>query len=236
MLIVREGPDSSHLTISNRQSRIVLIGAAPEGVLLTRSFEIRNAGASRLVVTNASASEGIRIASSPETVESGQAGLLVAELGDAHSGQVTGQIRITSNDPVNGTFEFNVTAFRLSAGDDADGDGINDVVEFFLKPMGFDWQIPNDASMVRSILHRPAAVGLYSLSQIEALNVGYSLLQNTNNAGVFDLKLSLERSRTLSDFLRVPLLTNSVSVTGDGFLEIHVDGAEETEFFRVRVD
>ena len=103
------------------------------------------------------------------------------------------QLRITASAFTNEPFIIGLRGTSYSRILDTDGDGMNDLSENLLGSLGFDWQT-NQAAMVSDYFASANRNGLYSESQIHALQVNAPLLQRSPSGGDFTLKIGVKKS------------------------------------------
>jgi hypothetical protein len=140
-------------------------------------------------------------------------------------------LRITSNAGTGGSFEVSLTGQGLSAANDSDGDGLNDVVELSLAALGFDWQV-DDEELI-ALLHAGGnAAGLYSGNQLQAMNPGTPLLPRDPASGRFKLTVAAGKSVDLMNFSLLPMSPPQVLLNPQGALEFRFPSPETRAFFR----
>ena len=154
-------------------------------------------------------------------------------------------VRITSNDPDEGTYDFTMVGSGTLNSIDTDGDGLSDAVEVNNAAIGLDFFVsqPEMASLYNGahaagqeqILTFPNASDLYTTSQIQALNVGTPLLQR-DGSGQFKLTIGVEKSTTLlpGSFGPFPFTTPNTTINGEGKLEFLFTTPDDAAFFRLQ--
>ena len=152
------------------------------------------------------------------------------------SGTRTAALHIASN--VTGSanpYDINLTGIGLSATLDSDSDGLSDWAEFQYAPLGFDWQTSQPA-LVAVLNNGANAAGLYSPTQVQALNVGTPLLQKNAGTGAFKLTIGILKSTNLTNFQPFPFSTSGATTTinGSGNLEFNFTVPDSTAFFRLQ--
>lgn len=156
--------------------------------------------------------------------------------GGSTSSNRTAALHIASN--VTGAmnpYDINLSGLGLSTTTDTDSDGLTDWAEFQYAPLGFDWQTSQPALV--AILNNGAnAAGLYSPSQVQALNVGTPLIQKNAGTGAFKLTIGVLKSTNLTNFQPFPLSTAGATTTinGSGNLEFNFTVPDNAAFFRLQ--
>jgi hypothetical protein len=180
------------------------------------------------------------------------------------SGARTAALTIANDDLDENPFTINLSGTGLSFTTDTDGDGLNDASEFQLAMLGFDWQVAQPALVntltsnangaglytqtqytanytagQNSVINAPNTFSLYTLSQVQALNVGVPLLQRNPTTGRFTLTIGVEKSTALlpGSFSLLPMNTPGFTTTinGQGKLEFEFTAPDNAAFFRVEV-
>lgn len=164
------------------------------------------------------------------------------------------------NVPYRNTYDINLVGQTVAYSNDSDGDGLNDASEFLMAALGFNWQISQpslvntyyanaagaglynqaqyDANRIagqNDVLNSPNSFGLYTLAQIQALNIGVPLLTRDVN-GFFTLTMRVEKSPSPSQpFTLFPLNTPGTSavINGSGELEFQFTVPDNAAFFRL---
>ena len=153
----------------------------------------------------------------------------------ASAGTRTAALRLTNNIAGSSPFTINLTGQLLSYTTDTDGDGINDAQEFDMAALGFDWQVSQPA-LVSNYYATANGAGLYTTSQVQALNVGTPLLQKNPVSGSFTLTIGVQKATNLSlPFLDFPMNGPGASTTinGQGRLEFQFTTPDNAQFFRL---
>ena len=70
----------------------------------------------------------------------------------------------------------------LSFSTDTDGAGMNDASEFNMAALGFGWQV-SQSGLVSTYQNNAKGAGYYSLSQVQATNVGTPLIHRNSATG-----------------------------------------------------
>jgi hypothetical protein len=178
--------------------------------------------------------------------------------GPAHSaGLVDVVVTIPSS---TGTGSGLFTYANVSNTNDADGDGLNDAAEFQLATLGFNFQTPQpspvnffltsnalftqslyDANRTagrNDVINSPNTYSLYTLSQVQALNVGVPLLTKDAVTGKFKLTIEVTKSTNLATvpFTAFPMNGAGMTTTinAQGKLEFVFPVTDNAAFFRVQ--
>jgi FG-GAP repeat/IPT/TIG domain len=143
-------------------------------------------------------------------------------------------IEITSNlTGAKNPFEINLAGQTLLVTEDTDSDGLNDVAEYQMAALGFDFQVAQP-SLVETYFATANGAGLLKASQVQALKLPTPQIQRNPLTGEFTLGFGLEKSATLEPaaFGPFPITAPQVSVVG-GKLEIRFPGQGDAAFFRL---
>ena len=144
-------------------------------------------------------------------------------------------VTITATDFVglSGSTSFNVTVLTFTQ--DADGDGLNDASEFQLAALGFDWQT-NQTALVNTLMSHANGAGLYTPTQVQALNVGTPLISKNPTTGTFKLTIGVEKSTNLQTFTPFPMSAPQTIINGAGKLEFEFTVPDNAAFFQLRAE
>jgi hypothetical protein len=80
----------------------------------------------------------------------------------------------------------------------------------------------------------PNAYGLYSLSQIQALNVNTPLLSMDPVSRKFKLTIEVEKSANLTNFTPVPISAGAAKINAQGKLELEFASSDNAAFYRLQ--
>jgi hypothetical protein len=158
-------------------------------------------------------------------------------------------------------FDINLTGTALAFTDDTDADGLNDASEFQMATLGYDWQVSQPALVntlmssatgaglynqtlynanrtagQNDVINSPNTYSLYTLSQVQALNVGTPLIQRNPSTGIFTLSIGVEKSTTLApgSFNAFPMTAPQTTINGAGKLEFQFTVPDNAAFFQLR--
>lgn len=135
------------------------------------------------------------------------------------AGSRVATFRILSNAVASSPFDITLTGQALSAANDTDGDGLNDVVELQLEALGFDWQV-NDEELVAILRSGANATGLYSQQQLQEMHPGMPLLPRDPATGDFVLTVAVKKSADFSDFQLFPVSAPQMTVNPQGGVDL----------------
>ena len=110
---------------------------------------------------------------------------------------------------------------------------MNDASEFQLAALGFDWQT-NQASLVNTYYAYSNGAGLYTPTQVQAMNVSTPLIQRSPTTGSFTLTIGVEKSTDLITFTPFPMSPAQLLVNARGELEFQFTAPDSIAFFQLR--
>lgn len=128
---------------------------------------------------------------------------------------------------------MNLSGRGLSSTTDTDGDGMSDAADYNLASFGFDWQASQPVQ-VGTYFANANSAGLYTTSQVQALNVGTPLLTRNAATGQFTLELRIEKSIDLQTFTLFPFLAPQTSVQPNGRLQFQFTTPDNAAFFGLK--
>lgn len=181
---------------------------------------------------------GFSISPSASAVPQGKTSYAVRFQPAGIPGLHTGVLKVTRSSSQTPLLEIQLEGKLLSATEDTDGDGLNDVTEFKLESFGFDPLIPQaeKVNLLFGSLGEAGANlnagGYYTANQIQDLHAG-SLLERDNESGEMILRLHLEQSSDLAGFELMPLTESGISLTPEGRLEYRFLPAQGRAFYRL---
>ena len=102
--------------------------------------------------------------------------------------------------------------------------------------LGFDWQVAQPA-LVNNYYANANGAGLYTTSQVQALNVGVPVLTKDTGTGKFKLTIGVKKTTNLTQpFLDFPMngagFTTVINAAGK--LEFQFTVPDNAAFFRVQ--
>lgn len=96
---------------------------------------------------------------------------------------------------------------------------------------GYDLGVSSGGSDA-DVLANPNSYGLYSLTQVQSLNVGTPLLVKNPTTGKFKLTVGVEKSTNLVNFTPMPIPGSAV-INSQGKMEFEFTSTDNAAFFRV---
>lgn len=237
--ILVEEPVANGLMSGNAS---ISFGGRPTGNSSSvRTFTIRNTGNAGLTLAAPVVSGG-----NADDFAVNNAGLITSVLPGGQTtfsvvftpgggGPRSATLGIGSNDADEPTFTIILTGTGLLQSNDTDSDGLNDVAEFNLSALGYDWQTSQPA-LVTALHSGASSADLFTPSQVQALNVGTPLLTRNPATGEFTLTLGIEKSTTLQggSFLPIPFTPGGTTINGAGEIELQFTSPDNAAFFRVQ--
>jgi hypothetical protein len=148
------------------------------------------------------------------------------------TGTKTAALHIANNDEDENPFDIRLTGVSLSFTEDLDGDGLNDASEFLMSSFGFNFQV-KQLGLVGTLFANANGAGLFTQSQLQALNVDSPLLARDPNTGLFKLTIGVEKSTDLINFLPFPMTAPQTTINAEGKVEFQFNSPDNAAFFRL---
>ena len=219
------------------------VGSAVSASPSSLTFTIKNPGTANLtglVVTKdgPNAADFTLTASPASLVVPGGTTTFTIDFVSATSGTKTVALHVASNVPAKHPYDINLTGQAYSFAQDTDGDGLNDASEFQMAPQGFNWQVSQPA-LVSNLFSSASGAGLFTPSQVQALNVDVPLIQKNAATGQFKLTISLGKSTNLSapnSFVPFPFTGAATVINGQGKIEFEFTVPDNAAFFRLEAE
>ena len=149
----------------------------------------------------------------------------------------TAAIHIANNVAAKNPYLINLSGTALSYTQSTNNDGMSDAAKFRLAPLGFNWQT-NQPVLVNTYYAAANAANLYSLSQVQTLNVNTPLLTKDPATGKFKLTLALKKTTNLGQpFTDFPMNASGASaiINDQGQLEFQFSMPDDNAaFFRLQ--
>ncbi|HEY9155475.1 MAG TPA: hypothetical protein VIM69_10110 [Opitutaceae bacterium] len=148
-----------------------------------------------------------------------------------------------------------VTVAPFSTTVDTDGDGLNDAAEAALAGLGFDPQVAQPTQVTAflnnvnlytqaqldaartagqaDVTSNPTAYSLYSLTQLQNLQVGTPVITKDTTTGKWKITITLQKSTDLTTYTPFPFDPAGTSVNSSGQVEFLFTVPENNAFFRL---
>jgi trimeric autotransporter adhesin len=155
------------------------------------------------------------------------------------TGLKTAALHIASNDEDENPFDIGLVGLALSFTEDRDGDGLSDAAEFQLAPFGFDFESsqPDLVNLLFSNLGGATpnlnAIGFFTQSQLQALNVQSPLLAKDPLTGLFKITIGVQKATLLTNFATFPMSGPQTTINLQGKLEFQFSAPDNAAFFRL---
>lgn len=193
--IVVEQPSGNNLT----DGGFVDFGIAGTDDSEDLVFVVRNAGdddLSGLAVSLSGAdAEDFAVAASPaETLPPESNTTFTIRFTPATSGAKAALLQLSSNDADENPFDIGLSGRALATTDDTDGDGLNDLAEFRMNQLGFDWE-STQPDLVSALLNNAGFANLYSENDLSNIFAAAPLIAVSN--GTVTLELQMQKSDDL---------------------------------------
>ena len=234
--ITVEQPDGTGLTTGAGVVEFGTLQGSTASAL--KVFTVRNAGLADLtglVVSKTGDTNslfGVNSTGMSTTLVAGATTVFTATFTSGNFLSATAVLHIASNDPDENPFDISLSGIALSATKDSDEDGLNDWAEYQLAPLGFNWQV-SQPSLVNTFFSNAKAAGLYTASQVQALNVGTPLISRDPATGRFTLTIGATKSADLVSFLPFPFNLPNTTINAQGQIQFEFTSQENAAFFRL---
>lgn len=202
------------------------------------SIDILNTGITNLSVTSITVTGGdaadftINSSSTPFNVGPDDDKSFTVRLNPTAAGLRTTTVRIQNSDSDEPLFEIQLSGQGLSPQDDTDGDGVNDVSEFRMAGLGFDWQVPNP-SLVTAFGSYANSGTLFEPSRVQALRVRPPAFERDRLTGAAKLTFSLQKSTDLQNYVALPFTNEQTTINPAGEVEFRFTVPDNAAFFRL---
>lgn len=165
----------------------------------------------------------------PFSLQPGAMLALVATIDTTQTGNLSGQLIISSNDADEAEFVVLLSGTVLARANDSDGDGLNDAAEWHFKNLGFDWNA-SQPDLANTLFQNAPRAGLCTDAQLLAARPGSILLKPADTSGLVGMKLQLEQSSDLGGFSPADL--SGSSITQEGLLDLPMTLTAPSGFYR----
>jgi alpha-tubulin suppressor-like RCC1 family protein len=224
---------SSDSNLTSNGAGTLSFNLTAEGAPQTQSVHIFNHGTEPLELSAFDNPPGFSTNMVPPvTLAPGAVLPLPVTIDTTVTGNLTGNLTITSNDADESGFIALLSGTVLSRGDDTDGDGLNDAAEWHWISLGFRWNNPQP-DLVANLLANAPRAGLFTNAQLAAARPGSVVVESETSTGQAGVRLQLDSSANLESF--TPAGMNRAAISSDGRLLVPVDDTAPKGFFRFSV-
>jgi hypothetical protein len=156
------------------------------------------------------------------------------QLSSNSSAPKTAALHISNNVLGSNPYDITLAAqpLAVSFSQDTDGDGMSDAAEVQLSAQGFDWQVPQPG-LVTAYYASANDAGLFTTSQVQALNIDVPLIQRNQATGLFRLTIGIRKSTDLMLFNPFPFTAPGTTINGQGKIEFEFSVPDNAAFFRL---
>jgi hypothetical protein len=212
----------------------VAMGAGGEGQL---AVSVLNTGITSLSISGLSltgthaADFSVTSGAGPFTISADDDAAVTVSFHPSASGIRDATLRITNSDSDEGVFEIVLSGRGLSASEDTDGDGLNDVSELRMASLGFDWENP-DPELVTAFDTYFDNGSFFDPSKIQALRLRAPQMTRASG-GQTKLTFSLFKSTDFQTYQPLPFTIPEATLNPAGELEFRFSVPDGTEFYRL---
>ena len=212
----------------------VAMGAGSEGEL---TISVLNTGITNLSISALSlvgphaADFSVTSGAAPFNISADDDKPIEVSFHPSASGIRNATLRITNSDSDEGIFEIVLSGRGLSAAEDTDGDGLNDVSELRMASLGFDWENP-DPDLVAAFDTYYANGSFFDPSKVQALRLRAPQMTRTSG-GQTTLTFSLLKSTDFQIYQPLPFTIPEATLNPAGELEFRFSVPDDTEFYRL---
>lgn len=158
---------------------------------------------------------------------------ITATPASTNTGARAATLHITSDDPDEPVYHLMLSAHAISPILDSDNDGMNDWGEFRLAAFGFNYQT-NQAALVASLLDNAGAAGLYSLADLQAIQIDAPVVASDPATGLFILTIGVQQADSpAGPFTPFPMAPAQTVINPEGKLEFRFPLPGDGHIFRL---
>jgi hypothetical protein len=217
----------------------VAFGATPPGQGKPLAFTLRNIGYAPLTLGDAAfsgANPGDFTITPPlaGSLPAGDRASFTVTFNPAATGSRTATFTLPSDDADEASTTLSFSGNGMSLTNDTDADGLNDVAEFNLSALGFDWQVSQPAK-VATLFAGAAGAGLFTPAQLQGVPAETPLVFRNPANGKFKLTMDWKKSTDLAAYSGFPAQPAEVSVNPSGGIEFTFSNPDEKAFFKVEM-
>ena len=212
----------------------VAVGPGSGGSL---TVSILNTGITGLAVTGLSlvgehASDfSVNTTGMPGTIPADDDASFTVSFNPSASGSRHATLRILNSDSDEAVFDIVLSGRGLSATEDQDGDGLNDVSELRMASLGFDWQSP-DPELVGAFSQYMGSTGFFDPAKVQALRLRAPVISRTPG-GQAKLTFSLLKSIDFQSYQPLPFTVPQATLNPAGEFEFRFTVPDDAAFYRL---
>jgi hypothetical protein len=193
---------------------------------------ITNLAISGLSVIGAHAADfSVTSGSAPFTISPDDDALITVSFAPSAPGQREATLRIFNSDSDEAVFDILLSGRGLSASEDTDGDGLNDVSELLMASLGFDWETP-DPDLVAAFNTYFGSGSFHDPAKVQALRLRAPQMTRTSG-GQTKLTFSLLKSTDFQTYQPLPFTIPEATLNPAGELEFRFSVPDDAEFYRL---
>lgn len=226
-----------HEVLSGEGTSFGPVPMGPGGTSM--SIDILNTGITNLTISSISVVGGDAAdftvtppSTPPFTVGPDDDKSFSVRLNPSAAGPRSTTLRIQNSDSDEPVFEILLSGQGLSPQQDTDGDGVNDVSEFRMAGLGFDWQVPNP-SLAASFANYANSGTLFEPSRVQALRVKAPDLERNAATGTAKLTFSLQKSSDFQNYVALPFSGSQMTINPAGEVEFRFTVPDNAAFYRL---
>ncbi len=231
--IAIEQPVGTNISNGGTKSMVVNMGNSTSLTFTIKSLGTDSLNGLAITKDGANASEFVVTSNPSATVQPSGTTTFAVSFTPTAGGARTATLHIANNDADENPFTFTLAGVALNLTQDSDNDGMSDAAEFQMATLGFNWQVSN-AALVTTLNASANSAGLYTPSQIQALNVGVPLIQRDPVTSVFTITVGVQKSTDLIHFTPLPMTAPQTILNAEGKVEFSFTVPDNSAFFRLQ--
>jgi len=199
-------------------------------------FTILNTGITALSITSITTTGGnagdftVVSSNTPFNISAEDDATFTVIMNPSAAGLRTTTLRIANTDANENPFEIQLSGFALSAANDTDGDGLNDVAELRMESLGFHWQ-QTDPGLVAIYQSSLQAAGFHAPDDIGSIRIGQPRISRSPTG--HRLSLSLEKDPGTGSYQPLPFSAQDTRVNPAGEVEFEFSDSGGPAFYKL---
>jgi len=227
-----EQPLNTNLADGGSQDFVVINGGSTDLTFTIKNAGLENLTGLTLTIDGTDAAMFTVTATPAAPVSPSGSTTFAVRFAPTSTGTKTAALHLFNNDPDEAPFDITLNGYTLNFTQDTDGDGLNDAAEFQMAAYGFDWKVSQPA-FVNDLFSTANGAGLFTQSQIQALNVNTPLLTKNPMNGLFKLTIGIEKATLVTNFMAFPMTAPQTTINAAGKLEFQFSSPDNAAFFRL---